>query len=77
MVQREIILANQSQEQQLASVQWMREAEIKHARLAMLAAIGWPLAKRGGCLSGNRSPCNRNGKFFVLGLYVHVHVNRG
>jgi len=24
---------------------WMREAEIKHARLAMLAAAGWPLAE--------------------------------
>ena len=28
MTQREIILANQSPEQQLASVQWMREAEV-------------------------------------------------
>lgn len=24
---------------------WMREAEVKHARLAMLAAAGWPLAE--------------------------------
>lgn len=24
---------------------WMREAEIKHSRLAMLAVIGWPLAE--------------------------------
>ena len=24
---------------------WMREAEIKHARLAMLAAVGWPLSE--------------------------------
>lgn len=24
---------------------WMREAEIKHGRLAMLAAIGWPLSE--------------------------------
>lgn len=24
---------------------WMREAEVKHARLAMLAAIGWPLSE--------------------------------
>jgi len=26
-------------------INWMREAEIKHARLAMLAAVGWPLAE--------------------------------
>ena len=24
---------------------WMREAEIRHARLAMLAAVGWPLSE--------------------------------
>ena len=24
---------------------WMREAELKHARLAMLAAVGWPLSE--------------------------------
>jgi len=24
---------------------WMREAEIKHARLAMLAAVGWPISE--------------------------------
>jgi len=27
------------------SLMWMREAEIKHCRLAMLAAAGWPLAE--------------------------------
>lgn len=26
-------------------VAWMREAEVKHARLAMLAAAGWPLSE--------------------------------
>merc|ERR1712070_489376 len=26
-------------------VMWMREAEIKHARLAMMAAAGWPLSE--------------------------------
>jgi len=25
------------------SLAWMREAEVKHSRLAMLAAVGWPL----------------------------------
>ena len=24
---------------------WMREAELKHARLAMLAAVGWPMSE--------------------------------
>ena len=28
-----------------ASLMNMREAEVKHARLAMLAAVGWPLAE--------------------------------
>lgn len=27
------------------SLMWFREAEVKHARLAMLAAAGWPLAE--------------------------------
>ena len=43
--QREIILANQTPKQQLEALEWMREAELKHARLAMLAAVGWPLAE--------------------------------
>ena len=43
--QRLIIMANMTPEEQLASVGKMREAEIKHARLAMLAAVGWPLAE--------------------------------
>ena len=28
-----------------SSLYWMREAEIKHARLAMLAAVGWPISE--------------------------------
>ena len=64
MVQREIILANQSPQQQQASVEFMREAEIKHARLAMLAVVGWPLAELinpwlGS--SGGRAPSLFNG----------------
>eukprot|EP00325_Prymnesiales_sp_UTEX-LB-985_P021363 CAMPEP_0174728238 /NCGR_PEP_ID=MMETSP1094-20130205/51363_1 /TAXON_ID=156173 /ORGANISM="Chrysochromulina brevifilum, Strain UTEX LB 985" /LENGTH=231 /DNA_ID=CAMNT_0015930121 /DNA_START=83 /DNA_END=778 /DNA_ORIENTATION=+ len=27
------------------NVEWMREAEVKHSRLAMLAVVGWPLAE--------------------------------
>jgi len=29
-----------------ASLAWYREAEIKHARIAMLAAVGWPIAEK-------------------------------
>jgi hypothetical protein len=29
----------------MKSLYWQREAEVKHARLAMLAAIGWPLSE--------------------------------
>jgi hypothetical protein len=29
----------------LKTLYWMREAELKHGRLAMLAAIGWPLSE--------------------------------
>ena len=28
------------------SLAWYREAEVKHARLAMLAAVGWPVAEK-------------------------------
>jgi len=28
------------------SLAWYREAEMKHARLAMLAAVGWPIAEK-------------------------------
>ena len=32
-------------EEQQNALGWMREAELKHARLAMLAAAGWPLSE--------------------------------
>lgn len=28
-----------------SALQWQRRAEVKHARLAMLAAVGWPMAE--------------------------------
>lgn len=44
---------------------WYREAEIKHARLAMLAAFGWPVSEVtnfGGLLNGDgRAPSLLNG----------------
>ena len=36
-----LLLAENSQ-----TLAWYREAEIKHARLAMLAALGWPVAEK-------------------------------
>ena len=32
-------------EAQQQSVAWMRESELKHGRLAMLAVAGWPMAE--------------------------------
>jgi len=32
-------------EEQAQALAWMRESELKHCRLAMLAAAGWPLAE--------------------------------
>ena len=44
---------------------WYREAEVKHARLAMLAAFGWPVSELtnfGGLLNGDgRAPSLLNG----------------
>ena len=51
-------------------VMWMREAEIKHARLAMLAAAGWPMAELLNPWSlqatGGRVPSLFNGHIFDL-----------
>ena len=53
---------------------WYREAEIKHARLAMLAAFGWPVSEItnfGGLLTGDgRAPSLLNGGLGnVNGIY--------
>ena len=53
-----------------ASVAWMREAELKHARLAMLAVAGWPLSElaSGPLLqalgTNGRAPSLLNGALF-------------
>merc|ERR1719482_1613464 len=48
-----------------SSLAWYREAEIKHARLAMLAAFGWPVSELtnfGDLLTGDgRAPSLLNG----------------
>lgn len=36
-----------SDEEQQAKLEWMRNSEIKHGRLAMLAVAGWPLSEFG------------------------------
>merc|ERR1712006_83544 len=64
---------------------WYREAEVKHARLAMLAAFGWPVSEVlnfGNLLNGDgRAPSLLNGGLgevngiywaAVLGLAVFV-----
>ena len=43
--QRMEVMSNRSPKEQKLTLQWMREAEIKHSRLAMLAVVGWPLAE--------------------------------
>lgn len=43
--QRQEVMAARTPEEQRLTLQWMREAELKHARLAMLAVMGWPLAE--------------------------------
>lgn len=42
---RKLDMANRSPEEVKLTMDWMREAELKHSRLAMLAVIGWPLAE--------------------------------
>ena len=43
--QRQSVMASRTPDEQKQTLDWMREAEIKHARLAMLAVVGWPLAE--------------------------------
>ena len=41
--EREALFESRSHEDQQLTLEWMREAEIKHARLAMLAVVGCEL----------------------------------
>jgi light-harvesting complex II chlorophyll a/b binding protein 4 len=43
--QRKEKMLSMDPKEQARSLEWMRTAELKHARLAMLAAAGWPLAE--------------------------------
>merc|ERR1712087_111252 len=63
---REKVMSARTPEEQRLTLEWMREAEIKHARLAMLAVVGWPLAEiinPFGALAytGGRAPALFNG----------------
>jgi len=73
------IMSRRSPAEQKLTLQWQRDAEIKHGRLAMLAAVGWPLSELLnplGCLNflGGRAPSFLNGgldayaPFFLLVL---------
>jgi len=44
-VERKTRMLMSSRYEQRRKVLWMREAEIKHARLAMMAAVGWPISE--------------------------------
>lgn len=60
-VERKAKFEAMSAEEQKLSLSWMREAELKHARLAMLAAAGWPLAE---LVQWKRNPSLFNGHLF-------------
>merc|ERR1719201_3219730 len=65
-------MASRSPEEVKLTMDWMRDAEIKHARLAMLAVVGWPLAELLNpfdalAFTGGRAPALLNGG---LGAYA-------
>ena len=43
--ERQKAMASMSAEEAATAVDFMREAEIKHARMAMLAVVGWPISE--------------------------------
>ena len=65
---REKMAADMSEDTLRESLRWMREAELKHARLSMLAVVGWPLAELLNPWSlgstGGRAPSLFNGGLF-------------
>lgn len=75
---REQRMEKMSPEDAALAVMWMREAELKHARLAMLAAAGWPLAELfnqllgGWALSetGGRAPSVLNGGLVPMAPFL-------
>lgn len=43
--ERKAIMEQRTPEEVKLTMDWMRAAELKHSRLAMLAVVGWPLAE--------------------------------
>lgn len=72
--ERKARLESMSSEEQATALAWMREAELKHARLAMLAAAGWPMAELINPLvaTGGRAPALFNGQLVENLLPVAV-----
>lgn len=85
-------MLSMSAEEQAECVAWMRDSELKHGRLAMLAAAGWPLAElanRGPALTqatNGRAPSLFNGHLldylpflvvFFGGLAFLENTNKG
>merc|ERR1719387_695967 len=67
--ERDAKMLTMSTEEQQAKLAWMRDSELKHGRLAMLAAAGWPLAElNNGSLqfsgTNGRAPSLFNGHLF-------------
>ena len=67
-------LRSMSPEERQEAVKWMRAAELKHARLAMLAAAGWPIAELINPLraTGGRAPSLFNGQLLENLLPVAI-----
>ncbi len=87
---REKLMASRTADEQQQTVAFMREAEIKHCRLAMLAAVGWPMAELfnqlpfGGLgFIGGRAPALLNGgldayapfMLLFLGAASYLEIN--
>ena len=76
VAEREALFASRSPDERTLTLEWMREAEIKHARLAMLAVVGWPLAElfagSFGALgfTGGRAPSLFNGGLDAYAVFM-------
>lgn len=61
--ERQAVMAKMDPAEAAAAVSLMREAELKHARMAMLAVVGWPMAELMNPLTSTngRAPALFNG----------------
>jgi len=71
---RKARLEAMSPDEQATALAWMREAELKHARLAMIAAAGWPISELINPLraTGGRAPSLFNGQLIENFLPIAV-----